>query len=342
MTDRRRLPEPPPDRRQRAAARHVRGHVRVRHRRRHRVGQGDRDRSSPGSARRLVIASRKPTSTSTPASTRSTALGAEAINVPVRHPRTGADRRRCSTPPRRAFGLPDVLINNAAGQLPRAGGRRQPQRLAHGGRHHVERHVLLLPRVRAPPPRGRRRRARSSTSARTYAWTGGPGFVHSAAAKAGVKNLTESLAVEWGPYGIQVNGLVPGMFPHDDKTADILSAAWTGTAESDGGQPAFRVGPSARARLGGDVPRVAVRVVHLRAHDGGRRRQLAAPRRWPTRRSSPSATRWARIRSPSPERLGRTDVPDLAHGCAPVAVSLGWRASRHGRAGRSSAPCWTR
>jgi NAD(P)-dependent dehydrogenase (short-subunit alcohol dehydrogenase family) len=31
----------------------------------------------------------------------------------------------------------------------------------------------------------------------SYAWTGGPGFAHSAAAKAGVKNLTETLAVGW-------------------------------------------------------------------------------------------------------------------------------------------------
>ena len=56
-----------------------------------------------------------------------------------------------------------------------------------------------------------------------YAWTGGPGFAHSSAAKAGVKNLTETLAVEWGPYGIQVNCLVPGFFPHEDMTADIMS-----------------------------------------------------------------------------------------------------------------------
>ena len=55
----------------------------------------------------------------------------------------------------------------------------------------------------------------------SYAWTGGPGFAHSAAAKAGVKNMVETLAVEWGPYGIQVNGLVPGLFPHEDMTADI-------------------------------------------------------------------------------------------------------------------------
>ncbi|HUD17990.1 MAG TPA: SDR family NAD(P)-dependent oxidoreductase, partial [Acidimicrobiales bacterium] len=55
----------------------------------------------------------------------------------------------------------------------------------------------------------------------SYAWTGGPGFAHSAAAKAGVKNLTETLAVEWGPYGIRVNGLVPGLFPHEDEAAHI-------------------------------------------------------------------------------------------------------------------------
>ena len=75
----------------------------------------------------------------------------------------------------------------------------------------------------------------------SYAWTGGPGFVHSAAAKAGVKNLTESLAVEWAPYGIQVNGLVPGLFPHEDMTADIQGNL-ARTSDKDVCQPALRVG----------------------------------------------------------------------------------------------------
>jgi NAD(P)-dependent dehydrogenase (short-subunit alcohol dehydrogenase family) len=75
----------------------------------------------------------------------------------------------------------------------------------------------------------------------SYAWTGGPGFAHSAAAKAGVKNLTETLAVEWGPYGIQVNGLVPGLFPHEDMTADIQGNLER-THDKDAAQPAMRVG----------------------------------------------------------------------------------------------------
>jgi NAD(P)-dependent dehydrogenase (short-subunit alcohol dehydrogenase family) len=53
----------------------------------------------------------------------------------------------------------------------------------------------------------------------TYAWTGGPGAAHSAAAKAGVVNLTQTLSVEWGRFGIRVNSLAPGVFPHQDQDA---------------------------------------------------------------------------------------------------------------------------
>ncbi len=45
----------------------------------------------------------------------------------------------------------------------------------------------------------------------TYAWTAGPGVIHSACAKAGVLAMTRTLAVEWGSkYGIRVNAVAPG------------------------------------------------------------------------------------------------------------------------------------
>lgn len=51
----------------------------------------------------------------------------------------------------------------------------------------------------------------------TYAWTGGPGTIHSACAKAGVLAMTRTLAVEWAPHGIRVVAVAPG--PFDSKGA---------------------------------------------------------------------------------------------------------------------------
>ncbi len=51
----------------------------------------------------------------------------------------------------------------------------------------------------------------------TYAWTGGPGTVHSACAKAGVLAMTRTLAVEWARHGIRVVAIAPG--PFDSKGA---------------------------------------------------------------------------------------------------------------------------
>lgn len=138
------------------------------------------------------------------------------------------------------FALPGVLINNAAANFPVPAEDMSPN----AWRTVVD--ITLTGTFLCSRAFARRHLAAGTPGSivnvgASYAWTGGPGFAHSAAAKAGVKNLTETLAVEWGPYGIQVNGLVPGLFPHEDMTDDIAAnlAAVPGT---DDRQPAMRTG----------------------------------------------------------------------------------------------------
>ena len=47
----------------------------------------------------------------------------------------------------------------------------------------------------------------------TWIWTGSPYVVPSAMSKSGLHAMTQSLAAEWGKYGIKVNGIAPGPFP---------------------------------------------------------------------------------------------------------------------------------
>ena len=43
-----------------------------------------------------------------------------------------------------------------------------------------------------------------------YVWTGSAGTIHSAAAKAGVMSMTQTLAIEWARHRIRVNAVAPG------------------------------------------------------------------------------------------------------------------------------------
>ena len=43
-----------------------------------------------------------------------------------------------------------------------------------------------------------------------YVWTGSAGTIHSAAAKAGVMSMTQTLASEWAQHKIRVNAVAPG------------------------------------------------------------------------------------------------------------------------------------
>jgi NAD(P)-dependent dehydrogenase (short-subunit alcohol dehydrogenase family) len=139
-----------------------------------------------------------------------------------------------------AFGLPGVLVNNAAANFPVPAEDMSPN----AWRTVVD--ITLNGTFFCAREFARRHLAAGTPGSivnvgASYAWTGGPGFAHSAAAKAGVKNMVETLAVEWGPYGIQVNGLVPGLFPHEDMTADIRGNL-DRTSDKDPCQPAMRVG----------------------------------------------------------------------------------------------------
>ena len=138
------------------------------------------------------------------------------------------------------FGLPRVLVNNAAANFPSPAEDLSPNAwrtvvdITLNGTFLVSREFARRHLAAGTP-------ASIVNVGASYAWTGGPGFAHSAAAKAGVKNMVETLAVEWGPSGIQVNGLVPGLFPHEDMTDDIR-ASLDLTHEKDPLQPAMRVG----------------------------------------------------------------------------------------------------
>jgi NAD(P)-dependent dehydrogenase (short-subunit alcohol dehydrogenase family) len=139
-----------------------------------------------------------------------------------------------------SFGMPTVLINNAAANFPVLADEMSPN----AWRTVVD--ITLNGTFFCAREFARRHLAAGTSGSiinvgATYAWTGGPGFAHSAAAKAGVKNMVETLAVEWGPYGIQVNGLVPGLFPHEDMTADIKGNL-KGLDDKGDRQPALRTG----------------------------------------------------------------------------------------------------
>lgn len=107
------------------------------------------------------------------------------------------------------FGAIDLLVNNAGGQFPSPA-----QQISANGFAAVVKNNLLgtwnVTREVANQTMIPRKRGRIvNVIANIY--RGFPGMAHTGAARAGVENLTMSLAVEWSQFGILVNAVAPGV-----------------------------------------------------------------------------------------------------------------------------------
>jgi NAD(P)-dependent dehydrogenase (short-subunit alcohol dehydrogenase family) len=107
------------------------------------------------------------------------------------------------------FGRVDVLVNNAGGQFPTTAEQLTPRgweavvRNNLNGTFYMTREVA----VRAMIPA----RAGSIVNVIANIARGFPGMVHTGAARAGVENMTKTLAVEWAQFDVRVNAVAPGI-----------------------------------------------------------------------------------------------------------------------------------
>ena len=107
------------------------------------------------------------------------------------------------------FGRIDILVNNAAGNFVC-----RATDLSPNGWNAVVR-IVLNGTFYCSRAVGRHMIARGGGGSivsilANYVWTGSPGTIHSAAAKAGVMSMTQTLAVEWAEHNIRVNAVAPG------------------------------------------------------------------------------------------------------------------------------------
>jgi len=115
----------------------------------------------------------------------------------------------------------DVLVNNAAGNF-----IARTEELSIGAFEAVI-GIVLMGTINVTMACGRRwikegRRANVLNITTSYAETGSPYVVPSSIAKAGVLNMTRSLAVEWGNRGIRLNAIAPGPIPTEGAFSRLM------------------------------------------------------------------------------------------------------------------------
>ncbi|MFO1011409.1 MAG: SDR family oxidoreductase [Planctomycetota bacterium] len=124
--------------------------------------------------------------------------------------REAKDVRACADAIVAAHGKVDLLVNNAAGNFVCPA-----ERLSSNAWRAVL-GIVLDGTFYCSQSFGKHMLARRSGQmlnvVATYAWTGMPGVVHSASAKAGVLAMTRTLAAEWARFGVRCNAIAPGPF----------------------------------------------------------------------------------------------------------------------------------
>jgi NAD(P)-dependent dehydrogenase (short-subunit alcohol dehydrogenase family) len=109
------------------------------------------------------------------------------------------------------WGGVDILVNNAAGNFVRPA-EDLPEKAFANVVDIVLNGTFTCSRAAGRSMIARGRAGVILNVVATYAWTGGPGTIHSACAKAGVLALTRTLAIEWARHGIRVVAIAPGPF----------------------------------------------------------------------------------------------------------------------------------
>lgn len=154
-----------------------------------------------------VIASRNPENLE-PTERDITALGRQCLSIPTNIRDTASVDALVSAAIGR-FGRIDYLINNAGGQFPA-----RPQDISDNGwRAVVDLNLNGTWNVISRVGKHMLERGFGSIVNIVHVYSygrGAPDFAHSGAARAGVVNLTKSLAYHWARHGITVNALAPG------------------------------------------------------------------------------------------------------------------------------------